>query len=82
MAGRRKTESESESRPSAETPRKPRLRQDYTFFLKSEDGTKSSMGLVMHTPSEAKIVMAWLNNNKDEFSLSGDVTYGITRWHE
>lgn len=50
-----------------------RTRIDYIFEHHAEDGTKSEIGLVLNTPTEAEKVAKFLRDHATELGYDGDI---------
>ncbi len=61
--------------------KKSRTLSDYSFEEHQEDGTVTSLGLVLHYPSEATIVQKWLEGKKEELGINGQIRICQKKYH-
>jgi hypothetical protein len=72
MAKGNKGKSET-STPSSDESKKERNMADYVFEEHGADGSVAAIGLTMHYPSEAAIVMEYLESKREELGITGRI---------
>ena len=71
--GKKKAGPELKGNEGGEEEKRTRVKNDYCIEVHSDGGDIVSVGIILHYPSEADIVVAWLEKHMEELGFDGKI---------